>query len=117
MSVLCVFTSNFDKLPLPTTYQRCSFCNNKHFSEFNRHSYSASKQSLCPPIMVSLLRTLRSIRRVGIKEWWHQMQGIGDAKSGKFVGADSCVNYTSLAAILTNYLATTVGLGTGILKI
>ena len=27
------------------------------------------------------------------------------------------VNYTSLAAIPTNYLATTVGLGTGILKI
>lgn len=45
------------------------------------------------------------------------MQGIGDAKSGKFVGADSCVNYTSLAAIPTNHLATTVGLGTGILKI
>jgi len=39
-------------------------------------------------IMVSLLRTLRSIRRVGIKEWFHQLQTIGDAKSGRLVGVD-----------------------------
>ena len=48
------------------------------------------------------------------------MQGIGDAKSGNFVGADSCVDYPSTcpaAAIPTNYSATTVDLGTGILKI
>jgi len=45
-----------------------------------------------PSTMVSLARTLRSIQRVGIKEWWHQMQGIGDAKSGRFVGADQFGN-------------------------
>lgn len=38
--------------------------------------------------MVSLARTIRSIRRVGLKEWWHQMQYIGDAKSGAFMGKD-----------------------------
>ncbi|KII95912.1 hypothetical protein PLICRDRAFT_97459 [Plicaturopsis crispa FD-325 SS-3] len=38
--------------------------------------------------MVSLMRTLRNIRRTGVKEWWHQMQYIGDAKSGRHVGTD-----------------------------
>lgn len=38
--------------------------------------------------MVSFLRTVRSVRRVGLKEWWRQMQYIGDAKSGRFVGQD-----------------------------
>lgn len=41
--------------------------------------------------MVSLARTIRSIRRTGIKEWWHQLQYIGDAKSGQFMGRDQCV--------------------------
>jgi hypothetical protein len=38
--------------------------------------------------MVSLIRTLRSIRRVGLKEYFRQMWYIGDAKSGRFVGVD-----------------------------
>ena len=38
--------------------------------------------------MVSLQRTIRSIRRVGLREWWRQMQYIGDAKSGRLVGKD-----------------------------
>ncbi|KAF8591550.1 NDUFA12-domain-containing protein [Ramaria rubella] len=42
--------------------------------------------------MVSLLRTLRSIRRVGLKEWFRQMQYIGDAKSGRFIGHDQFGN-------------------------
>jgi len=42
--------------------------------------------------MVSLARTVRSIRRVGLKEWWHQMQYIGDAKSGAFKGKDQFGN-------------------------
>jgi hypothetical protein len=59
--------------------------------------------------MVSLYRTLRSIKRVGIGEWWRQLQVlsvrvvtestfnsdrgqyIGDAKSGMLVGKDQCV--------------------------
>jgi len=42
--------------------------------------------------MVSLVRTLRSIRRVGLREWWRQMQYIGDAKSGTYVGQDQFGN-------------------------
>jgi len=42
--------------------------------------------------MVSLIRTLRSIRRVGWKEWFRQMQYIGDAKSGRYVGTDQFGN-------------------------
>lgn len=41
--------------------------------------------------MVSLARTLRNISRVGLREWARQMLYIGDAKSGKLVGADSLV--------------------------
>jgi hypothetical protein len=41
--------------------------------------------------MVSLARTVRSIRRVGLKQWWRDMQYIGDAKSGRLVGTDQCV--------------------------
>ena len=43
--------------------------------------------------MVSLARTIRSIRRVGLREWWRQMQYIGDAKSGRYVGRDQYVGY------------------------
>ncbi|KIM45949.1 hypothetical protein M413DRAFT_441005 [Hebeloma cylindrosporum] len=42
--------------------------------------------------MVSLHRTIRSIRRVGLREWWRQMQYIGDAKSGTYVGKDQFGN-------------------------
>ncbi|KAG6889051.1 hypothetical protein C0995_004334 [Termitomyces sp. Mi166 len=42
--------------------------------------------------MVSLLRTLRSIQRVGLREWWRQMQYICDAKSGTYVGKDQFGN-------------------------
>ena len=41
--------------------------------------------------MPSLARYIRGIRAVGIKEWWHQMQYIGDVKVGTFVGSDRCV--------------------------
>ncbi|TFL05548.1 NDUFA12-domain-containing protein [Pterulicium gracile] len=42
--------------------------------------------------MVSLWRTVRSIQRTGLKEWWRQMQYIGDAKSGRLVGTDQLGN-------------------------
>jgi hypothetical protein len=41
--------------------------------------------------MPSLARYIRGIRAVGIKEWWRQMQYIGDVKVGTFVGSDQCV--------------------------
>ncbi|KAF5333228.1 hypothetical protein D9611_002282 [Ephemerocybe angulata] len=42
--------------------------------------------------MVSLFRTIRSMQRVGLREWWRQMQYIGDAKSGVMVGTDQFGN-------------------------
>ncbi|KAF4619619.1 hypothetical protein D9613_005431 [Agrocybe pediades] len=42
--------------------------------------------------MVSLMRTIRSVRRVGLREWWRQMQYIGDAKSGTYIGKDQFGN-------------------------
>jgi len=44
-----------------------------------------------PLLMPSLARYIRGIRAVGIKEWWHQLQYIGDVKVGTFVGSDQCV--------------------------
>ncbi|KAH9027243.1 NDUFA12-domain-containing protein [Lactarius pseudohatsudake] len=42
--------------------------------------------------MPSLARYIRGIRAVGIKEWWHQMQYIGDVKAGTLVGSDQFGN-------------------------
>jgi hypothetical protein len=42
--------------------------------------------------MPSLQRYLRSIYRVGFRAWWRQLNYIGDAKSGRFVGQDQCVS-------------------------
>ncbi|ETW84452.1 hypothetical protein HETIRDRAFT_381995 [Heterobasidion irregulare TC 32-1] len=42
--------------------------------------------------MPSLARYIRGIRQVGIKEWWHQMQYIGDVKAGIFMGKDQFGN-------------------------
>ncbi|KAH9482470.1 NADH dehydrogenase [ubiquinone] 1 alpha subcomplex subunit N7BM [Psilocybe cubensis] len=42
--------------------------------------------------MVSLQRTIRNMRRVGLREWWRQMQYIGDAKAGTYVGKDQFGN-------------------------
>ncbi|KAG6333890.1 hypothetical protein ID866_5203 [Astraeus odoratus] len=44
------------------------------------------------PTMVSIIRYVRNIRRTGIKQWWHQMQYIGDAKAGTLVGMDQFGN-------------------------
>ncbi|CED82174.1 ndufa12-domain-containing protein [Phaffia rhodozyma] len=38
--------------------------------------------------MVSLARTIRNIRRTGVKYWFRQMLYLCDAKSGDFVGKD-----------------------------
>jgi hypothetical protein len=54
---------------------------------------NSAKYTLRPPpqLMPSLARYIRGIRAVGIKEWWHQMQYIGDVKAGTFVGSDQYV--------------------------
>jgi len=42
--------------------------------------------------MPSIGRYIRGIKAVGLKEWWRQMQYIGDVKAGTFVGADQFGN-------------------------
>jgi len=64
--------------------------------------------------MPSLQRTIRSIYRVGVKEWWRQLQYIGDAKSGRLVGTDQCVNPPGDLSVADMGL---VGLVTDILRI
>lgn len=38
--------------------------------------------------MSTLYRTLRNLRRIGFKEFGHQLQNIGDTKAGTFIAAD-----------------------------
>ncbi|KAJ5523472.1 NADH-ubiquinone oxidoreductase subunit B17.2 [Penicillium frequentans] len=38
--------------------------------------------------MSTILRTLRNLRRIGFKEYGHQMQNIGDTKAGTLIGTD-----------------------------
>ncbi|KAF2756006.1 NDUFA12-domain-containing protein [Pseudovirgaria hyperparasitica] len=38
--------------------------------------------------MSTILRTLRNLRRIGFKEYGHQMQNIGDTKAGTLIGKD-----------------------------
>lgn len=41
---------------------------------------------------MSLARTLRNIRKGGIKQYWHNLNYIGDAKVGTLVGTDRWVS-------------------------
>ncbi|KAB8078389.1 NADH ubiquinone oxidoreductase subunit NDUFA12-domain-containing protein [Aspergillus leporis] len=38
--------------------------------------------------MSTILRTLRNLRKIGIKDYGHQMQYIGDTKAGTLIGTD-----------------------------
>ncbi|KAI9772935.1 MAG: NADH dehydrogenase 1 alpha subcomplex subunit 12 ndufa12/DAP13 [Geoglossum simile] len=38
--------------------------------------------------MSTILRTLRNLRRIGLKDYGHQMQYIGDTKAGTLIGTD-----------------------------
>ncbi|KAJ9628470.1 hypothetical protein H2203_002369 [Taxawa tesnikishii (nom. ined.)] len=42
--------------------------------------------------MSTILRTLRNLRKIGFKEYGHQMQYMGDTKAGTLVGMDSYGN-------------------------
>ncbi|KAI7777253.1 hypothetical protein LA080_003842 [Diaporthe eres] len=42
--------------------------------------------------MSTITRTLGNIRRIGLKEYWHQLQYIGDTKAGTLVGTDKFGN-------------------------
>ncbi|EFX03951.1 NADH-ubiquinone oxidoreductase subunit [Grosmannia clavigera kw1407] len=42
--------------------------------------------------MSTLSRTLGYLRRIGIKEYWHQLNYIGDTKAGTLMGVDKAGN-------------------------
>lgn len=42
--------------------------------------------------MSTIMRTLRNLRKVGIKEYAHQMQYIGDTKAGTYIATDKYGN-------------------------
>lgn len=38
--------------------------------------------------MSTIFRTVRNLRRIGFKEYGHQLQNIGDTKAGTFIAVD-----------------------------
>ena len=38
--------------------------------------------------MSTILRTIRNMRKIGIKDYLHQMQYIGDTKAGTYIATD-----------------------------
>lgn len=38
--------------------------------------------------MSTILRTIRNLRKIGIKEYAHQMQYMGDTKAGTYIASD-----------------------------
>ena len=44
------------------------------------------------PTMSTILRTLRNLRKIGIKEYAHQMQYMGDTKAGTYIATDKYGN-------------------------
>ncbi|KAJ4425230.1 hypothetical protein N0V82_000040 [Gnomoniopsis sp. IMI 355080] len=42
--------------------------------------------------MSTISRTLGNLRKVGLKEYWHQLQYIGDTKAGTLIGTDKFGN-------------------------
>ncbi|CAK7200979.1 hypothetical protein SEUCBS139899_003679 [Sporothrix eucalyptigena] len=42
--------------------------------------------------MSTITRTLGYLRRIGIKEYWHQLNYIGDTKAGTLIGVDKYGN-------------------------
>lgn len=48
--------------------------------------------SLTQLTMSTITRTLRNLRKIGIKEYAHQMQYIGDTKAGTYIATDKYGN-------------------------
>ncbi len=42
--------------------------------------------------MSTIMRTLRNLRKIGIKEYAHQMQHMGDTKAGTYIASDKFGN-------------------------
>ena len=48
--------------------------------------------SLFSVAMSTIMRTLRNLRKIGIRDYLHQMQYIGDTKAGTYIATDSYGN-------------------------
>ena len=59
------------------------------------------------------MRTLRNLRKIGIREYLHQMQYIGDTKAGTYIATDRYGNkyYENQAEELPRMLPSSGGLG------
>ena len=65
--------------------------------------------------MVGIIRYIRHIRRSGLKQWWRDMQYIGDAKYGALKGTDQSVSaLSSVAFRLASSDRSRTGLGSEI---
>lgn len=42
--------------------------------------------------MSTIMRTLRNLRKIGIKQYAHQMQYMGDTKAGTYIASDKFGN-------------------------
>ena len=42
--------------------------------------------------MSTIMRTLRNLRKIGIRDYLHQMQYIGDTKAGTYIASDRAGN-------------------------
>ncbi|BEI84975.1 hypothetical protein CcaverHIS002_0503760 [Cutaneotrichosporon cavernicola] len=71
---------------IPGTPERCT----SHLTAITRHLTVDDNDH--SDNMSSLARTIRHARQVGLKEWFYQLNTIGDAKSGVFVGKDQFGN-------------------------
>ena len=69
--------------------------------------------------MVGIIRYFRNIQRSGLKQWWRNMQYIGDAKYGALKGTDQSVSPHSsvvLRVASSDFFCTRLGSETGTLR-
>ena len=61
--------------------------------------YRVSRSLYSTAVMSTIMRTLRNLRQIGINEYAHQMQYIGDTKAGTYIASDRYGNkyYENLA--------------------
>ena len=104
LASLCTWPVNVFTVPVVIVtnelFKKSDTCSLMSISETrsgpNNNKYFPRQPSVpsttAPPLMPSLARYIRGIRAVGLKEWWRQMQYIGDVKVGTLVGSDQCVS-------------------------
>ena len=80
LDVVSQYSQNSNHLGMPVSFER------PYISTF-RISLSPLPQKRTNK-MSTLSRTLRNLRRIGLREAAHQMQYIGDTKAGTLIGTD-----------------------------